>query len=147
MDHVDTSTALPPITSPDAIEEIILAAQRLIARTQWKPILEAMFYPVIIVDWQGRIAMANNQALDLLCYPESMVLGHLVEEFMPEKFRERHVGFRTKYFAAPIRRSMGSGIELFMLTRNGAEVPVDLGLAPLHVEEGTFVSITIQRKS
>lgn len=128
------------------MSEIILAAQRLVARGQWRPLLESDFFPRLIVDWEGRVAMANTLALDMLNYPESMVLGHLVEELMPERFRERHVQHRNRYFEAPTRRSMGSGLELFLLTRNGTEIPVDLGLAPLHVEEGTFVSITIQRK-
>lgn len=127
-------------------EEIIEAARSLVQRTQWKPILDADFFPRIIVDRNGRVAMANTQALDLLDYPESLVLGYLVEEFMPERFRERHVQLRTMFFEAPTRRPMGSGAAIFLLTRSGIEVQVDLGLAPLRVEEGTFVSITIQRK-
>jgi hypothetical protein len=90
--------------------------------------------------------MVNQIALELLNYPESMMLGHLVEEFMPERFRDKHVGYRTKFFEHPVRRSMGTGLELALLTRNDIEVRVDLGLAPLRVDEGTFVSITIQRK-
>lgn len=128
------------------MQEIILAAQRLVNRTQWKALLESDFYPRIIVDWDGRIAMANTLALDMLNYPESLILGHLVEEFMPERFRERHTEHRARYFEAPTRRAMGSNLELFLLTRNGIEIQVDLGLAPLRIEEGTFVSITIQRK-
>lgn len=144
MDSPDPS---PPVHSPnESLGDIILAAQRLISRTQWRPLIDADFYPRIIVDWDGRIAMANTLALELFNYPEALFVGHLVEEFMPERFRARHIEFRNKYFEAPTRRVMGSGIELFMLTRNNIEIRVDLGLAPLRVEEGTFVSITIQRK-
>lgn len=128
------------------MEEIVQAAQRLVSRTQWRPLLESDFYPKLIVDCDGRVAMVNTLALEMLDYPESMVMGHLVEELMPERFRERHVMHRTKYFEAPTRRSMGTGSNLALLTRGGIEVPVDLGLAPLRVEEGTFVAITIQRK-
>jgi PAS domain S-box-containing protein len=128
-------------------QNILEGARRLVDRTQWRPVIEADFYPRIIVDWNGRIAMVNSLAAELFNYPEEMLMGHLVEEFMPERFRARHVGFRTKYFDNPTRRSMGSGIELAILTRTGLEVRVDLGLAPLRVPEGTFVSITIQRRA
>jgi protein-histidine pros-kinase len=130
----------------ESIEQIVLAAQRLVLRTQWRSLLDSDFYPRIIVDWEGRIAMANVLALELFNYPESLFLGHLVEEFMPRRFRESHVGYRSNFFECPVRRVMGGNLELAILTRNGIEVPVDLGLAPLRVEEGTFVSITIQRK-
>ena len=90
--------------------------------------------------------MVNTLAAELFNYPEEMMLGHLVEEFMPERFRARHASYRTKYFDNPVRRAMGSSIELAILTRTGLEVRVDLGLAPLRVAEGTFVSITIERQ-
>lgn len=125
-------------------EAIIQAAKRLKARSEWKPLMDSDFFPRIIVDRDGRIVIANDLALQLFDCPETLVLGHLVEEFMPKRFRERHVSFRDKYFEAPIRRAMGSGIELFILTRHGLEIRVDLGLAPLRIEEGTFVSITLQ---
>lgn len=128
-------------------DPIIAATKLLMARSEWRPLLDSDFFPRIIVDRNGRVAMVNDLALELLDCPEPLIVGHLVEEFMPERFRERHVGFRDQYFINPVRRSMGSGIELFLLTRYGIEIPVDLGLAPLRVEEGTLVSITIQRKS
>lgn len=129
------------------MEEIIQAAKRLVARTQWRPLMDSYFFPRIIVDWDGRIAMANSMALEMFNYPESLFLGRLVEEFMPERFRERHVAYRNKFFENPQRRAMGGNTELYMLTRNGIEIRVDLGLAPLRIEEGTFVSITIQRRA
>ncbi len=128
-------------------EEIVQAAQRLVTRTQWRPLLNAMFYPILVVASDGRVAMGNSLAFDLLNYPETMVLGHLVEEFMPERFRERHVQHRTRYFEEPMLRPMGSALDIFLLTRGGKEIQVDLGLAPLRIDEGTFVTITIQRKS
>lgn len=128
------------------VDEIVQAASSLVRRIEWKPLLESMFYPILIVDRNGRIAMVNTLAVEILNYPDELLMGHLVEEFMPERFRERHIQHRTRYFEAPSRRAMGSGLDLALLTRDGIEVRVDLGLAPLRVQEGTFVSITIQRK-
>lgn len=101
------------------MNEIVVAARRLVERTQWRPLLDSMFFPVILVDRDGRIAMANSLALDMFDYPESLLLGHLVEELMPERFREHHVMHRTRYFENPVRRAMGSGLDLFMITRHG----------------------------
>ncbi len=134
------------MADPD-LDDIVKAAQQLVARKQWQPLLDADFHPRLIVDSGGRIAAVNLLALELFNYPESMMLGHLVEEFMPERFREMHVGFRTKFFERPTRRAMGGGMDLVVQSRGGLEVRVDIGLAPLRIEEGTFVSITLQRKA
>lgn len=126
------------------MDAILQAAQRLVARTEWRPIMDSDFHPRMLVDRDGRIVMINDLIIDLLDYPESMIRGHLVEEFIPDRFRPRHAGFMKQYFDNPIRRAMGSGIKLSVLRRYGTEVRVDIGLAPLRVEEGTLVSIMFQ---
>lgn len=127
-----------------SMDEIVDAAKLLASREQWRPLLDADFYPRMLVSRDGRVVMVNDLALELLDYPESMVLGHLVEEFIPEELRIRHVGFRTMYFDRPTRRAMGTGMELQVLTRYGKAIKVDIGLAPLRIEEGTLVSITFR---
>ena len=54
----------------------------------------------------------------------------------PERYRAAHPGLRTGFFHAPSTRPMGAGRDLFGRRKDGAEVPIEVGLNPVQTEEG-----------
>ncbi len=66
-----------------------------------------------------------------LAFPVKELLGQLIEVLIPHRFRERHASHREHYFSAPSLRSIGVGLELFGLRKDGTEFPVDISLRPV----------------
>jgi len=105
--------------------------------------VEASPNAMVMVDHEGRIALVNAQTEKLFGYARDELIGQRIEMLVPQRHREHHPGQRTQYFGAPSTRSMGIGRDLYGLTRDGREIPVEIGLNPLKTEAGTFVLASI----
>lgn len=97
-----------------------------------------------VVGPTGRIVVINAQLEEMFGYRREELLGHEIELLVPERFRERHLGYSRDFLGAPRIRAMGAGLELYGRRSDGSEFPVEISLSPLETEEGTYVSAAIR---
>ncbi|QJW94947.1 response regulator [Frigoriglobus tundricola] len=109
-----------------------------------RAVCEAIPDALICADAHGRIGLINAPAEAMFGYRRDELVGRPIEELIPERFRDRHVGERDAYFARPHRRSMGEGRELVGLHKDGSEVPIEISLSPLHTRDGLLVLATVR---
>lgn len=115
--------------------------KRLEAR--FRAAIESAPSAMVMTDEQGLIVLVNTRTEELFGYDRREMLGRNVECLIPERFRERHQPQRHAYARAPVSRPMGRGRELFGLRNDGSEFPVEIGLNPVNIDEGTFVLAAI----
>ena len=107
-------------------------------------LLEAAPDGMVVVDRQGRIRLVNSQAETLFGYQRGELLGHPIEILVPARFRSQHSPHRVGYFGNPRTRSMGAGLDLFGLRKDGSEFPAEISLAPVQTAEGTLVTAAVR---
>lgn len=106
---------------------------------QYRLVVESAPSALIMVDRDGKIILVNALAEKLFGYSREELLGGGIEILVPVRFRREHPKHRMEFFSAPQTRTMGAGRDLYGLRKDGAEVPVEIGLNPIKTAKGTFV--------
>src|SRR5512140_870327 len=68
---------------------------------KFKGLLEAAPDAMVIVDKAGRIILINSQTEHLFGYAREEILGHNVEDLVPQRFHAIHPSHRDGFFAEP----------------------------------------------
>jgi len=123
----------------EKMDEVSLESQIM-----FEGLFEAAPDAIVLVDDEGRILRVNRQAELMFGYSREELRDKPVESLLPPRFRERHGMHRSTYMAEPRLRSMGAGLELYGLHKDGSEFPVDIVLSPLPTGDGPFVISVIR---
>jgi PAS domain S-box-containing protein len=110
---------------------------------EYREIFEVSPDGCLIVDEVGRIVGANARAEELFGYPRQELFAMNVDELVPTGLQFQHRALRERFQTAPRRRDMGSGLELRARRQDGLEVPVEIGLSPLLMSDGTLIVATV----
>lgn len=122
-----------------AIRQLSIRGEERLAQ-----LLDAAPDAMIVVDSAARIRFVNKQTEKLFGYSSAKLLGSALELLLPERFHAAHVLHVRRFFMAPTTRTMGSGLELFGLTRDGTELPIEVSLSPLSLDGGLAVTAAIR---
>ena len=117
--------------------------QRKQAEEQFRLVVEAAPNAIIMVNAEGRITLVNTQAETVFGYTREELIGHPIEMLVPERFRSHHMGYWHAYFGDARARRIGAGRELFGRRKDGSEVPLEIGLNPIHTSEGLLMLASI----
>ena len=116
--------------------------------SQIKAMFEGLFEfapdAILIIGSQALIVQANKQAERLFGYAREELIGKDSNLLVPERFREKHRENQKTYMSNPHIRQMGTGLELYGRKKDGSEVPVDIALGPMQLEDD-IVTLAVVR--
>ncbi|WP_019876188.1 PAS domain S-box protein [Sporichthya polymorpha] len=120
------------------------ATDRLKTQAKFSGLLEAAPDAMLGVDDSGLIQLVNTQAEVMFGWSRNELLGRPIETLVPDQARTAHRKHRTGYFAEPVVRSMGAGIDLSARRKDGSEFPVEISLSSIETEDGLLVTAAVR---
>lgn len=104
---------------------------------------------MLVVNEEGTIILANNQAHTQFGYSSGQLIGSCIDNLVPLDIRHKHAQMRQRFMRSHIERHSTPGRlsgEFRAVTRLGVEFPVELGLnlLPALSEYPTAVCVTVR---
>jgi len=93
---------------------------------------------VIVVDGNGRIALANTAVLRVLGYTAGELVGQPLGRLIPQSHRAQHEQHLAQFRKQGQPRAMGSRPVLQALSKSGEELPVSISIANLDLQGERF---------
>lgn len=110
----------------------------------FRSLIESAPDALILVNSAGEIEIANVRAESLFGYGNNELAGMTVEQLMPKRFRMKHIKNRNGFFSDAKICELGTDMELFALTKEGKEIPIEIGLSPIESANGLVVCAAIR---
>ncbi|MEP7377213.1 MAG: PAS domain S-box protein [Chitinophagaceae bacterium] len=107
-------------------------------------LLDAAPDATIIVNEGGVIKLINQQTVNLLGYTRNELIGQPVEILMPQVLKSEHIRHREGFMKSAKVRSMGAGMELRAVRKDGTNFPVEISLSPIRTNDGVLVSASVR---
>jgi len=141
---IDVSLSVSPVFNADGEICALSSIARDITARKLKEQLffasvESAPIAMLMINRQGKMVLANEEAERLFRRTREELLGQPVEILVPERFRWHHPQLRTSFFQHPEPRRMGAGRDLYGLRKDGTEFPVEIGLNPVRTGDEEYV--------
>ncbi len=108
---------------------------------------------IITINNTGDIVLVNKFAQKQFGYTEQELLGSKIEMLIPKRYAHKHERHRDGYYNHDDNsRSMGIGMDLFAIKKDGREFPVEVSLSTYTTNENKFAiafisDITVRKRS
>ena len=127
------------------IEERKRVQEELADRESWfKSLLESAPDATIIVGRAGEIVRVNKQAEILFGVNRQDLIDKKIECLIPDKIKERHVGYRHGFVTSSAPREMAANMKLKARRWDGTEFPVEISLSPIETKDGTLIAASVR---
>lgn len=109
------------------------------ALDQFSLALEAAPMGMLLTGPDGRIVYANRRAERMFGYETGELVGAPLETLVPQVLRTGHAHLRQAFCDQSPARLMGKARDLFGLRKDEREMPVEIALNVVHLDDRTFV--------
>jgi diguanylate cyclase (GGDEF)-like protein/PAS domain S-box-containing protein len=113
----------------------------------WSRLLKVLPDGIAFVDDRGIVRYANELFVGLTGYARSELVGQNIENLVPSSYRGAHDLNVRDFARSPSIRRMGRNLEITLLCRDGREIPVDIALAPLVLDDKLWIIVLIRDDS
>lgn len=109
----------------------------------YRLLFESSTEGILICNKSGDIVNVNDRLCEMFDYSQDELIHQKLEILLPNALKGKHVGLRSNYMDSPQKRRMGVGRDLRGLRKNGVEIPIEISLNYVEIDQSLFVMALI----
>lgn len=130
--------------SPGSMDGILIdLTEHKSAQERLRLVIETVPMAMLVVDPEGAIVLANQQAEVLLGVPRARLAGLAVDRFISTAFRSGRMEGRVNSGASSSQHAHALGLDLFVVRDDETEVPVEIASNPIAMADASFVLMSL----
>lgn len=114
------------------------------SESRMRGLLNATPDPLLIVNEQGIITLANRIFEQQFGYKTNETIGKNVDYLVPNATQINHTALRKAYMQNATARPKLFGLALHCLHKDGRSIPVEISLSPVKTDEGTLIAVALR---
>ncbi|HEY0867925.1 MAG TPA: PAS domain S-box protein [Fimbriimonas sp.] len=99
---------------------------------------------ILLVNQDGLIELANEQAEEMFGYESGELLGISVEDLIPMEMRIQHISYREDYNTEPVKRRMGEHLATMAQRKDGTLFRMATALSATPTPNGLLITCIIR---
>lgn len=143
------SVVASTVRSPDgkvvyALGMIQDIEERRQLRDTLQSIVEAAPNAIVVADATGGLKFVNSEAEQLFGYQDDELIGSHWDRLVPEEKRTAYREYSLAYLSHPVVQTLGLTESLYVITKGGHKIPVEVSLSPITTAKGVLVVASIR---
>ncbi len=131
-------TPLSGVTNAGAVITHVDITRRKQAEERFRLVVEAAPSALVVTDQEGRIRLVNSRAETLFGYGRKELAGRSIESLIA-KSKDNQPEILSNDPLSEAQGSPSGTSNLYAIRRGDVQVPVEIGLSPIEVEDGTWM--------
>ncbi len=124
-----------------------IESQRAEEISRFKGLLESAPDATLVVNDSGIIQMINAQAETMFGYPRKELEQCSIEKLVPNHLKDRYKSRIADYLNQVKEKNVDRGIELLALDANGHEIPIEVSLSSINLDDKMSISASVRNIS
>jgi PAS domain S-box-containing protein len=105
----------------------------------FKILSDAVSEGIVIVDEHQNIVSTNTSANAMFGYEANELIDEPLKILIPAHYHKKHGAHFESFYEKSEKRKMGHGRDLYGITKNKGQFPVEVGLNPFTIYDKTYV--------
>ncbi|ACN13989.1 two domain sensory box histidine kinase (PAS/PAC domain/GGDEF domain protein) [Desulforapulum autotrophicum HRM2] len=132
-------------TCVEITEKKILERKLSLSMKRFEAVVQSAYDGIITIDANQNVKLINNAARQIFGYSAEEIIGGPLVHFLPQKFREKHVGYVEGFKNSRVdSRPMQTRAAVRGIRKDGREIPIEVTISKIRVEDSMEMTAVIR---